>query len=245
LSLPRTAALLCAAAGGLVLTACQSTQDKAEEVQARAAELIASQKPLTIPKPNREVKVLETTILNDENGSAVVVEVQNTTRRTLAGIPILIDVRDAGGRRIFKNDAYGTEYALNHIPVLRPGETAYWVNDQVLTGSRPKSARVTIGEPELEAPAKLPEIALSDPRLHKDPSGVEAEGSATNRSEIDQKDLVLFAVANRGGEVVAAGRGRFKNLRANAARPLRYNIFFIGDPSGAELEITAPPSVLE
>jgi hypothetical protein len=245
LSLARTAALLLTAGAGVALAACQSTQDKAEEVQARAAELIASQKPLTIPKPTKDVKVIGTTVLSDENGSAVVVELQNMTRRTLVGVPILLDVRDAQEKSIFRNDAFGSEYALNHVPVMKPGESLYWVNDQILTGSEPEAVRVKVGPPEGTAPEKMPEISVSDPEIHEDPSGVEIEGTATNQSGVDQKDLVLFAVATRGGEVVAAGRGRYKNLRGDAPRPLRYNIFFIGDPRGAEIQITAPPSVLE
>ena len=43
---------------------------------------------------------------------------------------------------------------------------------------------------------------------------------------------------------MAAGRGQFKNLAAGG-KPLTYNIFFIGDPRGAEVQVTAPPSELE
>ena len=70
------------------------------------------------------------------------------------------------------------------------------------------------------------------------------EGTVENTSSVDQFQLVLYAVATRGGEVVAAGRGQFKNLAAGG-KPLTYNIFFIGDPRGAEVQVTAPPSELE
>jgi hypothetical protein len=231
--------------GAISLSACESTQDKAAKVQEQAAELVASQVPLAIPKPNQDVNVAGTSLINDENGTAVVVELQNTGKQTIAGVPILVDVKDAKGKTVFTNDAFGLDFALNHVPVMKPGETVFWVNDQVLANGEPKSVKVTIGRPEVKVPPKLPEVAVSPGRIHQDPSGVEVEGTMTNQSQVDQRKLVLFAVARNGGKVVAAGRGAFKNLRAGASRPGTYNIFFIGDPRGAEVTITAPPSVLE
>ena len=79
-------------------------------------------------------------MLSDVNGGAVAVELQNNSKQTLVGVPILIAVTDARGKTIFKNDTFGTEYALNHVPLMRPGETFTWVNDQVLavgTARRP------------------------------------------------------------------------------------------------------------
>lgn len=231
--------------GAISLSACESTQDKAAKAQELGEELAASQVPLAIPKPNEDVKVAGTSLLSDENGTAVVVELQNTGKQTIAGVPILVAVKDAKGKTMFTNDAFGLDFALNHVPVMKPGETVFWVNDQILANGEPKSVRVTVGQPELKVPPELPEVAVSPGRLNEDSSGVLVEGTMTNQSQVDQKKLVLFAVARDGGKVVAAGRGAFKNLRAGAPRPGTFNIFFIGDPRGAEITITAPPSVLE
>ena len=232
------------ALGALALAGCQTTQDKAKAVQERAADLQAAQVPLTIPKPNKDVQVIDQTIISDENGSAVAVEARNTTSRTLVGVPILIDVRDAQGKPVFKNDAFGLDFALNHIPLMKPGETVTWVNDQILSSGEPTSVKATVGQPDSVDPPQIPRIAVSEPRLHDDPSGVEVEGSVTNQSQLDQRKLVLFAVARRGGEIIAAGRGQVKNLRAEK-RSFSYNIFFIGDPQGADVEIEAPPTTFE
>lgn len=241
---PTSVILGLGALGTLALSACQSTQDKAAEIQAQGQAAVAAQVPLTIPKPNKDVKVLSATVLNDEFGSAVAVELENTTGKTLVGVPILIDVRDAKGKPVFRNDAFGSEFALNHVPLIKPGEASFWVNDQILANGDPKTVRVTVGQPDSTSEAELPELAISSPRLNRDPSGIEVEGSVTNSSQLDQLKLILFAVARRGGRVVAAGRGQLKKLRAGA-RPGRYNIFFIGDPRGAEITVTAPPPVLE
>jgi hypothetical protein len=239
---PLTLAL--AVLAGSLLTACESTQDKARELQEQGAALAATQKPLTIDQPSKEVKVLGTTLLNDENGDAIVVEVQNTSKQTLVNVPILVDLRDAKGKSIFVNDTFGIEPSLNHIPVLKPGETFDWVNDQLSPNGVPKSAKVTVGVSTEKAPPRLPELEVSAPTLHDNPIGAEAEGKVTNQSQLDQKKLVLFAVARAGGKVVAAGRGQIKALKVGA-RPGTYNIFFIGDPSGGEITVKAPPSVLQ
>ena len=238
---PRTLAAALAAAALIAASGCQSTQDKAKEVQAEGAALVASQKPLAIPKQNPDVKVLGTTLLSDENGSAVVVQLQNTGKETQVGVPILVDVRDAKGKSVFRNDAFGLDFALNHVPVIEPGQTVYWVNDQVLATGDVKSAKVKVGLPEGEAPAELPEIDVQNPNLRSDPSGTQAEGNVENKSNVDQHQLILFAVATRGGRVVAAGRGALKKLLAGS-KPGHYIIFFIGDPTGADVTVTAPPA---
>jgi hypothetical protein len=42
--------------------------------------------------------------------------------------------------------------------------------------------------------------------------------------------------------VVAAGRGAIDHLKAGT-KPLHYDIFFIGDPKGADLEVTQFPAL--
>jgi hypothetical protein len=239
---PLTLALV--ALAGFFVTACESTQDKARELEERGEAIAASQKPLTIDQPSKDVRVLGTTLLSDENGDAIVVEVQNTSKETLVNVPILVDLRDAKGKTIFKNDTFGIEPSLNHIPMLRPGETFDWVNDQLAPSGTPKSAKVTVGVITEKAPAQIPELEVESPTLRSSNLGAEVEGKVTNKSQVDQRKLVLFAVARSGGKIVAAGRGQLKALKVGA-RPGTYNIFFIGDPSGADVTVKAPPSVLQ
>ncbi len=70
------------------------------------------------------------------------------------------------------------------------------------------------------------------------------EGTVTNDSGIEQHGLTLFAVARKGDQVVAAGRGGIDTIPPDGGeRP--YHIYFIGDPKGAQVTVTAPPSTLE
>lgn len=224
---------------GVSLTACQSSQDKAKIIQARAE--ASRPKPLVIPHPSKDVKVMDTTLLHDNNGDAVVVELKNESKRTLVSVPILVDITDAKGNTVYNNDTAGLDFALNHIAVLKPGETFDWVNDQVEQGKRVK---VTVGEPEAKAPPSLPELDVSTPRFRSSSLGAQVVGDVTNNSKLEQHKLVLFAVARQGGRVVAAGRGLIKKLKVGA-KPSPYVIFFIGDPGGADVTIQAPPTDLQ
>ncbi|MGH2982769.1 MAG: hypothetical protein ACRDK5_00715 [Solirubrobacterales bacterium] len=229
---------------GSILTGCESTQDKAKEIQAENEQALAAEVGVEITQVNKGVKVVGTTLLHDQYGDAIVVELQNTTNQAQVNLPILVDLRDAKGQSVYKNDIPGLDPALGHVPLIRPGETVDWVNDQLVPSAPPKSAKVKVGVSGETAPAKLPELAVSPARIVNDPNGIVAQGTVTNTSQFDQMKLVLYAVARAGGKIVAAGRGQFKNLKVGA-RPGKYDIFFIGDPSGADVTVTAPPSVLQ
>jgi hypothetical protein len=49
-------------------------------------------------------------------------------------------------------------------------------------------------------------------------------------------------VARKGDKVVAAGRGLIGRLKAGT-KPVNYHIFFIGDPKGAQVDITSFPTL--
>jgi hypothetical protein len=237
----RLTVLASTAALGLSLSACQSTQDKAKEIQERA--VAAAPKPLVIPKPNRDVSITSTALLHDPRyGDAIVVGLRNNSNQTLVNLPILVTITDQKGRTAYKNDTAGLEPSLNHLALLKPHESFYWVNDQVEQGTK---AKVEVGEPEGKAPnAPAPELQISDPRLGSDFSGPRVTGTVTNRSKIDQQKLILYAVARQGGKIVAAGKGQIKALKTSA-KPGPYKIYFIGDPSGADVTVEAPPTTLQ
>ncbi|HEY6638464.1 MAG TPA: hypothetical protein VIZ61_12345 [Solirubrobacterales bacterium] len=226
---------------GLTLTACTSSQDKARAIRERAD--ATAPKPLVIAKPSKDVKVGDTTLLHDQNGDAIVVPLTNESSKMLVSVPILVDIRDAKGTTVYKNDTAGIDYALNHIALIKPHETFSWVNDQV-TGQG-KTVKVKVGEPETKPPAgALPQYTVSDPRFGSDFSGVKVSGTVKTDSKIDQSHLILFAVARQGERIVAAGRGQIKKLKGEA-KPSPYVIYFIGDPTGSEVTIQAPPTTFE
>jgi hypothetical protein len=54
---------------------------------------------------------------------------------------------------------------------------------------------------------------------------------------------VVYAVAEQGGKIVAAGRAGIDRLKAHGSKP--FKVFWIGDPKGATVHVFAPPTVLE
>jgi hypothetical protein len=224
------------------LSACESTQEKSRKLEARGGSL-AAEKGVSVAKSAKGVKVISTDALQDENGTAAVVRLRNVGKETLANLPITIDVRGAGRKSLFRNDQPGLEPTLAHVPILRPGESFTWVNDQVAASGKPRSVKARVGEGSTVKEADLPKLALSGAKLESDPvSGVAAVGYVANRSKVEQRKLVIFAVARRGGRVVAAGRAQVPKLKVG--KRAKFQAFFIGNPKGARLEVSAPPSTI-
>jgi C4-type Zn-finger protein len=234
--------LLLVACSSLLLVACESTQDKSAKLAKQAVNL-KHQSGLKVTKVSRDVKVRTTAVLNDPNGTAAVVTVRNTSKKTLVQVPIAIDVKGRKGKSVFANDDPGLEPSLVAVSVLRPGEQLSWVDDQVQATATPRRVKAKVGEERGRAPARLPRIQISPPKLEVDPtSGVLAVGKLTNESGVLQRNLVVYAVARKGGRIVAAGRGAVEKLKPH--HKATYQVFFIGNPRGAQLSLAAPPTVL-
>lgn len=226
----------------LVATGCQSTQSKSAQIGEELGP-VQQEQGLKIGQRSKEVKVVSSTLLTDANGSAVVVELRNVSDRDLADVPILIDVLDAKGKSVYSNDIPGLEPALTSMPFIEAGEEATWVHDQVLASGKPKSVKVTVGADATPFDGEVPEFTVSAPKLEGDPfSGVVAGGKAENESGEKNDRLLLYAVAREGGEVVAAGRGAIENVKAEP-KPLPYNVYFIGDPRGGDVEMSSFPTL--
>jgi hypothetical protein len=237
------AALACACAA-TALSACESTQDTSARLAKRAKGL-ANQQGLKIARDNPTVRVRTTAVVHDANGIAAVVQLQNTGNAQ-ASVPVAIAVDDAKGKPIFRNDAAGLDRSLVEMSLLRKGESAWWVNNQVIAAGVPAKVAARVGEAKAQAPPDTPAIEISKVHVGSDADGVYAEGIVTNHSKIAQKRLTIFCVARRGGRVVAAGRAIIDRLLpAPTPKPTKFTVFFIGKPKGARLEFAAPPTVLK
>jgi len=230
-------------AAALALAACESTQDKSERLERDGGGALAQEKGVVVSRQSREVKVLSTEVVQDDNGTAAVVRIRNTGKSALAQVPVSIDVRGAGeGKSLFRNDDPGLEPTLVRVPLLRPGEEFDWVNDQIAAAEKPRAVKAKVGEAK-SVRSDIPEVTVTRPRLEQDPvSGVAAVGFAANRSKVEQRKLVIFAVARKGGRVVAAGRAQINRLKPR--KRTHYTIFFIGNPRGARISLDAPPTSL-
>lgn len=231
------------AVGALALTGCSSTKDKAAKFVDQGSDAFEAE-GLSVADVDKNVQVRDSTVVRDANGTAAVVVLRNRGTRTLTGVPIALDVRDAKGASIWKNDTAGLAPSLIAVPVLAPGDATVWINDQVLpVAGTAKRVVARVGKAK-PATGAVPKITVGAAELEGDPvDGVAARGELINASQVDQRDLVVYGVARKGGRVVAAGRGLIPRVKPGAKAP--YAIFFIGDPRGATLDVTAPPTTLE
>jgi hypothetical protein len=226
-----------------LLVGCESTQEKSAKLEAQGAE-IAKVEKIKIGAASQSIEVVDQTLLTDQYGSAIVLKLKNDSPKTQIDVPVGLVVKSAKGKAIYKNDIQGLESGLIQIPIIEGKGEGWWVNDQVLVTQKPQSADVTIGESEAPSPAAIPEIEVSPPVLLSDSSGPNVTGKVTNRSNIEQIDMLLYAVATKGGKVVAAGRGLIPKLKTDGKAEF-YRIYFIGDPSNSDIKVFALPSTFE
>lgn len=222
------------------LTACQSTQSRSAELEEEGAKVLLDSSGVKVTKQNPDVKILSTTLVRDGQESAVVVEVRNESGVNLVDVPISVDVLDRKGRSVYRNDAPGLEQALVAIPYIPANGEAVWVNDQVLATGVPAKAEVKVGVTPNTFSGELPEIEVSEPKLEG--GGLIASGHVVNRTGEDQNRLVFYAVARRGGQVVAAGRGAIEHLKPET-KEIPYHVYFIGPTAGAEVTLSSYPTL--
>jgi hypothetical protein len=222
---------------------CSSTREQAAAFAQQGSSAF-SVKGVRVREQSRVVRVLARSVVHDANGTAAVLLLRNGGRRPLADVPLALAVRDARGKVLWRNDAPGLERGLTHAPLLPPGRSVTWVDDQVTPagGGTPSSVAVRIGAGKA-APATAPSVAVSGTHLEGDPaSGLTAGGRVANGSGVAQQNLVVAAVARRGGRIVAAGRAIVPLLKAHGHE--RFQAYFIGNPGGAQLDLDAQPTTL-
>lgn len=241
--------LLGFAALPLVLSGClgvETTPQKSAKKAKAAGNSIAHQKGLAIGKINAAIKVEDSAIVQDANGVAAVVRVKNTGS-TQVTLPLAITVSDAKGKKLYANDTPGLDVSLTSLPVLKAGEEADWVNNQILVSGKASKVVARAGAAKGKPGAgALPKIVVSGIKAGHDEDGSYVKGAVANTSAIVQKRLVVSCVAREGDKVLAAGRAVIERLApaVQSPKPTTFTVFFIGDPQQAELACAAPPTVL-
>jgi hypothetical protein len=227
----------------LALSGCETNAEKSAKLEKIAhSHVLARQVGLTVGRQNPSVKVVEAVAVHDANGTAAVVTLRNVSSTPLHNAPLAISVTGTGGAVLYQNNEPGLDSTLTSVPLLEPGAQTVWVDDQVEAASAPTGVSARVGQAPA-ATGQLPRLSVQGVHPFEEPgSGEGEEGTVVNHSTVTQQKLVVYAVGRRAGRVVAAGRAVLPEVPAHQSTS--FQLFFIGNPKGAKLEVSAPPSTL-
>lgn len=221
----------------LALSGCETTAEKSAKLEKAAHHTRLAEKGLTITKSSSDVRVLSATIVHGHEGNAAVVVLHNTSAHALRAVPIAITVKDAHGTVLFQNNTAGLEPALTSLGSLPAHGQAIWIDDQILASGTPAIVSAIVGEAPSVSGA-MPRLEVQGVHSSEEGGTQGAAGTVHNGSSVTQQNLVVYVLARRGNQVVAAGRAVLPEVGAGASLP--FQAFLQGDPSGARLEASAP-----
>jgi hypothetical protein len=231
-------------AAGFAMSGCDTTQAKAARGKIRSERTLAAREPVKIGDRAKDVEA-DATLIASDDGTAVVVDLRNTGAESLSDLPIAVGARAEDGDEQELNGAKNLPYYQTHAPVLAAGETTTWVyvgKDKAPAGA---SAFAEVGappSPPLQTVGSLPTIDIGDPEpATGNPAKVAV--SVTNKDGFTQYDLSVFAWATKGDRYVAAGFADAGDLEQGETEDVTLNL--IGDPKGAELHVSAPPTIYQ
>jgi hypothetical protein len=235
------AALAAAATIAIGVSGCETTQELSAKIGRRLGHQSAIAGTTTLGAVNREVRVGATALVASGGETAVAVELTNHGSQAQADFPVLLNVLDASGRSVYRNDTKGIEPALQQLAMLPAHATAWWVdNDLLASGGVPKTVTVAVGAAKASAPASVPAIATRDVSASDSFPGPHVSVTVENRSTVAQSELPVYAVALRDGHVVGAGRGVVAALAAGASAAVLVPI--VGTVNGSTISLTIPPT---
>jgi hypothetical protein len=225
----------------IALCGCESTQERSAELARQAKHELLATQGASVTKESSSVQVLQSTVVRSHEATAVVVALRNTTSHALENAPIEVTVHNAQGGVLYQNNASGLEPSLTTVSLLLPGQETIWVDDQVTASGAPASASALVGE-AVQATDSIPQLSVSGTHPSTEAGGeASLSGTVSNHSSVAQQNLVVYAVARRAGKIVAAGRAVLPEVPAQGTN-VPFQIYFVGDPSGAQIQTSAPAS---
>ncbi len=237
------AALAAAGAIAIGVSGCATTQQLSAKIGRGLGHQSAVAGTTTLGAVNRDVRVAQITLVTSGGQSAVALALTNASARTQTDFPVLIDVLDANGRSVYRNDTKGIEASIQQLALLAPHATAWWVDNEILaSGGVPKTVSAALGASTAGQPAVVPEITTQGVSASNSFPGPHVSVTVENRSGIAQRQLPIYAVALRGGRVVGAGRGIVPALAAG--RSAQVQVPMVGAVDGSTISLTVPPTSL-
>jgi hypothetical protein len=209
------------------LSACQSTQQESAKIGREGRQLVAAAGNLRLGAVNHSVRASE-------------VRLSSSSSAPQAAIPVLVEVSGAGAKQLYTNATGGLETSLQQMSQLTPHGQAWWVDDQVLTSQSASGVRVRVGSGRVPRTSFSPSTLTSTGLHLAQQAGLSVlAGELVNHTAKALGKVPVYAVALAGRRVVAAGRAV---VGAPSRSTSPFQIFLVGNPAGARLELSAAPS---
>lgn len=232
-----------AAATGLALAGCATTQQEAKRLQLNSARIRVSETPTRVTVAGQSVQVAGVSVVHGPAGAAFVVRVHNPGRRTVSDLPISVGVRvDHRPPRLLNvRSTSEFSYYNAHLPAIDAGQTITWIYSS--------GARVPVRGRPFAVVGGTPSVAVPDvahpPLVTASVTGVTAGQvviAMRNHSTVPQYQFQLYAYAVRGRRYVAAGSLTVPHLGTDTRQTAR--LALLGDPVNARLQIEAVPTIV-
>jgi hypothetical protein len=235
-------ALVVVGCGALAVTAsaCESTESESAKIarHAGAAEVASA---LKLGAANRDVRVSDVTLLTGGGRKALAVKLTSSSSRAQREVPLLVKVTGAGGKLLYSN-ASGAEALLSHITLLAAHSSTWWVDDELLTSATAIAAKVNVGTGRRSRPdSRSGALSANTTHVAVQAGTTTVSGVVANHTGKAQSSVPVFAVALRGGKVVAAGRAIVGSVPVDVSAPASFDVPLVGDATGAKIELTALP----
>jgi hypothetical protein len=227
---PAVAALAALALGG-----CETTQQLSAKLGRDLGHQSAIAGTTKLGRSSHAVRVLRSAVLAGSPG-AVALELTNTSARAQSVIPVLIDVTDAKGASVYRNDTAGIDPSLQQLAALPPHATAWWVDNEVLPQRGvPQAVSAQIGAGGATQ-GPVPRIAVSGVSASSSFPGPHVDATLRNTSTGAVRTLSVYVVALERGRVVGAGRAAVAAMRAGSSAQVE--VPMTGSVTGAHVAVT-------
>lgn len=210
-------------------TACESTEQESAKIASR--EQAAAASALKLGAIDRQVHVSDATLVSGGGRMAVAVRLTSSSTRTLVEVPLLAEVTGAGGKVLYTNATPGLEASLQHVALLRPHQSTWWVDDQVLITKHETGVVLRVGTGS-HAHSRSSVVDLAATGVHATQQGGSSlvSGKLIRHGGRGHGKVLVSVVALKGGRVVAAGRTVLGSPSGGS-----FTVFLIGSAAGAKL----------
>lgn len=239
---PRLAPLLLVALLAVLVSGCETTREKSARLAASNTFALAEEQGIDVKRANRDIEVTGAEVLTDDFGQAAVVTMTVDADEPQVAVPVELSIADKQGKELFRNDTPGLDAALTGPAALPAKGEAFWIYDQLTLAGEPGKTEATIGTGK-PATGKLPEFKVTAGDITDDADGVMLDGRIKSDGGPLQRKIVIYGLAREGKKIVAAGTAQLEKLPPK--RRTRFQMYFVGDPKGAEIDFFVPPTTFE